>query len=412
MDKDCFNILRHPAEVCRSGDMEKGLSLLSDIVNTLADKERAMTKDIFWTETAVLWLNGTGAIMMDAYPQIEQVNVVNWGDYNTIDGADSVQKLLAYMPENTAKAALKQCLSSAENTFRSILITASSLLAPFGQNPRLAAMVSHSSFTLEDLLKPKTALYLVTDDTTSTADPILGIILRQIQSFLINKAYLRNGGKLQTRMNFILDEFASIPIPDMDKALATHRSRNIRYYLCIQSMALLRQRYANPEALLANCESILYMGSTELSLLSELEAKLGRTRITPDGSEKPLCSQAELMTLEKAWNYKEAIYMNLSENIRFCTMLPSIEAYAIGGRPAAKRCTTPTDVLRYSAADYALDVERRAAHIPFASTGDRKRISGRYPEPEMTYTDEADYLSWSRRRRRPSSFFTDSGNKH
>ena len=83
--------------------------------------------------------------------------------------------------------------------------------------------------------------------------------------------------------------------------VARWESIYIRYYLCIQSLALLKQRYPDPEMILSNCGSMLYLGSTELEMLKELETKLGTTRVTPDGSEKPLCSQAELMTLVKAF---------------------------------------------------------------------------------------------------------------
>lgn len=198
MDKDCFNVLRYAATVYRSGDKDKGLSLLSDIINALAEDQRHRAKDPFWPDTGALWLNGTGAIMMDAYPKIEQVNVLNWSDFNVRGSASIVEDhLLSTMPDYTVKAALKQCLSSAENTFKSILITASSFLMMFNQNPKLASMLSHSTFTLEDIIKPKTVLFLVTDDTTSTADPILGMIISQIQSFLVDKAYHSKNGKLR-----------------------------------------------------------------------------------------------------------------------------------------------------------------------------------------------------------------------
>lgn len=375
MDKDCFNILHCAAAVYRSGDKDRGLSLLSDIINVLAEDQRQHAKDPFWPDAGVLWLNGTGAVMLDSYPKIEQVNILNWSDFNVRSSAAILEEhLLSLMPDNTAKAALKQCCSGAENTFRSILITASSFLTMFNQNPRLASMLSHSTFTLEDLVKPKTALFLVTDDTTSTADPILGMIISQVQSYLIDKAFHSKDGKLETRMNFVLDEFASIPIPNMDKALATHRSRNIRYYLCVQSLALLKERYENPEKLLSNCASTLYLGSTELEFLRELEAKLGKPCITPDGSEKPLCSQAELMTLEKAWNHKEAIYMNLSEGIRYCTMLPSIEAYNIGSHPIPTYGSVPPAIETYTVAEFATDVVNEKIRVPFAPARKKKSV--------------------------------------
>lgn len=375
MDKDCFNVLRYAATVYRSGDKDKGLSLLSDIINALAEDQRHRAKDPFWPDTGALWLNGTGAIMMDAYPKIEQVNVLNWSDFNVRGSASIVEDhLLSTMPDYTVKAALKQCLSSAENTFKSILITASSFLMMFNQNPKLASMLSHSTFTLEDIIKPKTVLFLVTDDTTSTADPILGMIISQIQSFLVDKAYHSKNGKLDVRMNFVLDEFASIPIPNMDKALATHRSRNIRYYLCVQSLALLKERYENPEKLLSNCASTLYLGSTEHELLRELEVKLGTTCITPDGKEKPLCSQAELMTLERSWSRKEAIYMNLAEGIRYCTMLPSIEAYDIGNHTAPSYSAKPPAIETYTVAEFATDVVNERIRAPFAPAQKKKRV--------------------------------------
>ena len=216
MDKDCFNLLRYPATVYRSGDKDKGLSLLSDNINALAEEQRHRSKDPFWADTGALWMNGTGAIMLDAFPKIEQINILNWSDFNVRSSAYVIEEhLLSMIPDNTVKSALKQCLSSAENTFKSILITASSFLTMFNQNPKLAAMLSHSTFTLEALLKPKTALFLVTDDTTSTADPILGMIISQIQTFLVDKAYHNRHGRLDVRMNFVLDVF---PFPTWTKA--------------------------------------------------------------------------------------------------------------------------------------------------------------------------------------------------
>ncbi|MGN0685168.1 MAG: type IV secretory system conjugative DNA transfer family protein [Gemmiger sp.] len=367
MDKDCFNILSYAASVYRSGDKDRGLSLLSDIINVLAEDQRKNSKDRFWPDTGALWLNGTGAIMLDAYPKLEQINILNWSDFNVRTSASILEEqLLSQMPDTTVKSALRQCCSAAENTFRSILITASSFFVIFNQNPKLASMLSSNTFTLADLVKPRTALFLVTDDTTSTADPILGIILNQIQTYLVDKAFHSKNGRIEPRMNFLLDEFASLPLPNMDKALATHRSRNIRYYLCAQSLALLKKRYDDPEILLSNCNSTLFLGSTELELLQQIGAKLGDTDITPDGSTRPLCSPAELMTLEKAWNYKEAIYMDLSRGIRYSTRLPSIEAYNLGSNPPPTYRKAPPAIQAYSVAEFAKDVIKNKIRAPFS----------------------------------------------
>lgn len=367
LDKDCFNILSYAASVYRSGDKDRGLSLLSDIINVLAEDQRKNSKDCFWPDTGALWLNATGAIMLDAYPKLEQINILNWSDFNVRTSASILEEqLLSQMPDNTVKSALRQCCSAAENTFRSIQITASSFFVIFNQNPKLASMLSSNTFTLEDLVNSKTALFLVTDDTISTADLILGII-NQIQTYLVDKAFYSKNGRIEPRVIFLLDEFASFPLPNMDKALDTHRSRNIRYYLCAQSLALLKKRYDDPEILLSNCNSTLFLGSTELEILQQIVTKLGDTDITPDGSTRPLCSPAELMTLEKDWNYKEAIYMDLSRGIRCSTRLPSIEAYDLGNNPPPTYRKSPPAIQTYSVAEFVRDVTKNKIRVPFSS---------------------------------------------
>lgn len=386
MDKDAFNILSYPSYVYRNVDKDKGLSLLSDIVNALAEDQKNHAKDPFWPATGAQWINATGGIMLDAYPKPEYINIMNWSDFNVRSSAELIEdRLLDNMPDNTIKIALKQSCSSAENTFRSILITASSFFSVFNQNPRLTAMLSNSTFSLENLTMPKTALFLITDDTTSTADPIIGIIISQIQSYLIDAAYHSPKGKLNRRMNFVLDEFASIPVPNMDKALATHRSRNMRYYLCIQSLSLLKKRYGDPELLLPNCSSVMYLGSTELEILQQLEKKLGETNLTFDGKTRPLCSQAELMDLKKTWHQKEAIYMNLSENIRYCTILPSIEKYNIITTPPPTYTTKISGVKTYSVSKFVSDVINEKTRPPFST---KKRTKPRRKK-ETGCSDEA-----------------------
>lgn len=83
------------------------------------------------------------------------------------------------------------------------------------------------------------------------------------------------------------------------------------------------------------------------------------------------------MTLEKAWNHKEAIYMNLSDGIRYCTMLPSIETYNVGNHPSPVYSSTPSAIDTYTVAEFATDVMTEKIRAPFASEQRKKAISRR-----------------------------------
>ena len=367
MNADCYNPLDYPAALYKSGRTDKAMLLLNNLVNTLAAPQKATTKDAFWPAEGSAWASATGAIMLDSYPP-EAINLLNWADFNSRQSAELLESVFPYMPDSsTAKKGALQVCSSAENTLRSILVTAASFLSPFLQNDRLVAMMSQSSFRLEDLLKPKTALFLITDDTVSTADDIVSVMISQIQTFLVDAAFHSPSGKLDTRFNFIIDEFQSLSIPDMDKALATHRSRNIRYFLCVQSYAGLKARYPYPETLLANCGNIFFLGSSEQELLDKICALCGKTNISYDGNERDLVTPADLAAMKTSWPYKQVLYLNPMSGIRFCTQLPCIDLYDTGTYPPARRTFTQENIRSYTVSEYVADV--RANRIPVAFTG-------------------------------------------
>ncbi len=372
MNRDGYNILDYPARLYRSGERDEGMALLNDIVSTLASPQMSNPKiDTFWPITASSYGLGTGGIMFESFPRLEQINLSNWDRFNTEEGFETLSHLIRHIPgDDMALLNLSAILSEPDKTLRSTVSTAHSFLAPFVQNNKLARMLSHSTFQLKDLCGEKTALYLITDDTSTTYSTVIGIILSQIRSFLVSTACRRSGGRLPVRFNFVLDETCSIPFPNLEQGLATDRSRGVRYHLCIQSLAGLKLRYPEYEALLANCGNLFFLGSTEAAMLERVSMQLGKTNITPDGREKPLVSTAELMTLKKTWEYKEGIYMNLSESIRFCTELPSMEAYPLGDRKAPVQTMQHPRVFVYKPQDLIDDVISERAPVPFVRQED------------------------------------------
>ena len=326
---DGYNPLHYPAKLWKSGNVDKAASITNDFNSAIAQKQDSNTNiDSFWPVTAKSFNAGVLPLMYDSYNKIDDINILSLADYYTDRTADSLKEFANESKiNNTAMTNLKTVLSEPEKTRMSTLATCSSFIQPFIQNDKLANMLSHSTFELEDIANERTALYIITDDTTTVCNPIVGVLLSQLQTVLVDKAFHTEKGKLDNRVNFILDEFCSLPIPGICEALATQRSRNIKYYLCIQSIDALSDRYPHYESLLANCATSLFLGSTEMKLLEMISTRCGETEKTYSGRKEPLISVPELMTLRKSWDSKEALYLNLAESVRYCTNLPAIEQY-------------------------------------------------------------------------------------
>lgn len=375
-----YNPLSYPAKLYKEGNVDKASAVSSDFVAALAQKQLENSKcDPFWPETAKAYNNGVLPLMFSSYPSTDEINFISLSDYYTSVTADRLEQFLNHMhTANAATQNLRTVLSEPERTRMSTLSTCSSFIQAFIQNDKLARMLSRSTFDLEELADEKTALYIITDDTSPTCDPIVGVLISQIQSILIDKAYHSENCKLKTRMNFVLDEFCSFPIPKMESALATHRSRNIRYYLCIQSIDLLGKLYPNYKNMLTNCGSAIFLGSTEPELLEMISNRCGKTDITLSGREEPLISVPELMTLKQDWYSKEAIYMNLASGIRYCATLPAIERYdAFSGCGEAKFPDAKHPKVRYYPfVDLVRDISDGKMRMPFSNTAkaDKKPV--------------------------------------
>ncbi|MCM1365020.1 MAG: type IV secretory system conjugative DNA transfer family protein [Faecalibacterium sp.] len=326
---DGYNPLHYPAKIWRSGDKDKASIVASDFLSTISQRQTSVkTVDPFWADTATAYCNGVLAVMFDCYKNIDDINVISLADYFTESTSNYMKEILPNMiQESSVVTNLKTVLSEPDKTRMCSLTTAASYIQPFIQNDKLARMLMRSTFELEDIIEEKTAMFLITDDSTTVCNAIVGVLISQLQTVLLDKAYHCPGGRLPNRVNFLLDEFCSFPIPNICEALATHRSRNIRYYLCIQTIDALEERYPHYESLISNCATTLFLSSTEMRMLDMISKRCGTTKRTESGNDELLISPAELMTLKKSWDSKEALYLNLSEAVRYCATLPAIEQY-------------------------------------------------------------------------------------
>ena len=169
---------------------------------------------------------------------------------------------------------------AAGKTMKSILISCGARLAPFDiQEIRDATM--YDELELDKLGDRKTALFLIMSDTDSTFNFLISMIYTQLFNLLCDKADDQYGGKLPVHVRCLIDECANIgQIPQLEKLVATIRSREISACLVLQTRSQLKAIYKdNADTIVGNMDSQIFLGGSEPTTLKELSEALGKETI-------------------------------------------------------------------------------------------------------------------------------------
>ena len=169
---------------------------------------------------------------------------------------------------------------AAGKTAKSILVSCGARLAPF-DIAELREVTSRDELALGTLGDRKTALFLIMSDTDSTFNFLISMVYTQLFNLLCEKADDVYGGRLPVHVRCLIDECANIgQIPNLEKLMATIRSREISACLVLQAQSQLKALYKdNADTIIGNCDSRLFLGGSEPSTLKELSQSLGRETI-------------------------------------------------------------------------------------------------------------------------------------
>ena len=165
-------------------------------------------------------------------------------------------------------------------TMKSILISAGARLAPFDiQEVREITM--YDELELDTLGDRKTALFLMMSDTDSSFNFLISMIYTQLFNLLCEKADDVYGGRLPVHVRCLIDEAANIgQIPNLEKLVATIRSREISACLVLQARSQLKAIYKdNADTIIGNMDSQVFLGGSEPTTLKELSEALGKETI-------------------------------------------------------------------------------------------------------------------------------------
>ena len=197
---------------------------------------------------------------------------------NNVDLA--FKELASREPNHFAVRQYKKYKLAAGKTAKSINISCGARLAPFDIQ-ELREITMYDELELDTLGDRKTALFLIMSDTDSTFNFLISMIYSQLFNLLCEKADDVYGGRLPVHVRCLIDECANIgQIPNLEKLMATIRSREISACLVLQAQSQLKALYKdNADTIIANCDSSIFLGGKEPGTLKELNQALGKETI-------------------------------------------------------------------------------------------------------------------------------------
>ena len=169
---------------------------------------------------------------------------------------------------------------AAGKTAKSILVSCGARLAPFDIK-ELREITMYDELELDALGDQKTALFLIMSDTDATFNFLISMIYTQLFNLLCEKADDVYGGRLPVHVRCLIDEAANIgQIPNLEKLMATIRSREISAVIVLQAKSQLKAIYKdNADTIIGNCDSQIFLGGSEQTTLKDLNATLGKETI-------------------------------------------------------------------------------------------------------------------------------------
>lgn len=324
-----WNPLALPYDFYHNGERGKAVEMVSELSGMIIGDD---LKDPFWTNSAADVLTGFMLILLEKATR-EECNIKSlitlWSQY--LDSRKTVLGVIrALFGESLVKRKLGTLDTSSEKTVGSIEAVVATGINRLVANEEFVEFLSQDGLEFHSVISRKTAIYLIIPDENGFTHFVASLFLKQLYEVLIKAAQKQPKCRLAIRMNYIVDEFANIPkINHMDSMITASRSRNIRFYLIVQSKMQMKDKYGDIAFIICdNCSNWIYLYSKDYDLLNEI-SKLCGDVIYDNNVTMPLISEFELQHLSKEKG--EALVLS-GRNCPCIVNLADIDEY-----PAQKR---------------------------------------------------------------------------
>ena len=275
-----YNLLQPVIDAIKNGDTDRAEMMAWDLTNNLVGKP----------EGEKIWTNGECSIIAAAIlcvvcdnvnrPEFQNMTNVYWFISEMCKTIGSKMPLLEYVkklpPAHPARALLSISDVAPSRTRGSFYTSALTTLRLF-TSKSIYAITHSSDFQLADVGGRKQALFIILPDERTTFYPVASLVISQ-QYEMLAEAADRRGGRLERRVNFILDEYGNFtPISDMTNKLTVAAGRGMRYSLYVQGFDQLEEKYSKNIAntIKGNCQTWVYLQADDPETLKEISEKLG-----------------------------------------------------------------------------------------------------------------------------------------
>ena len=319
-DYDVFNInFRDPSKGSRwnpldlaykhytSGNIDRSDECIREFAKSMYSILSKKTTDSFWSSSAEDYFTGLAQIVRDlADPgmlTIENVRYLNSVGFNRLKDGYILKTLYNTLDRNSeASLNIAGTVEAPNDTRESIRSVFSQPISLYGGSA-LRDMMCQSDFNIDNFGEKKSVLFIISPDEKTQFNPIIAALIKQSYSRLVEIAATKYGNlKLPKRVNFIIDEFSSLPaIDDFDSMISASRSRNIRFHLVIQGMSQLQDKYseATTKNILNNCRLWYIFPSNDLNFHQYISQLAGDTTDYNSGMTKKLIGSSMIQNLDK-----------------------------------------------------------------------------------------------------------------
>jgi len=298
---NAWNPLKIPYEFYRTGHIDKAIEMVVDMSRCIAKDDHA--HDPYWGNSASDLLTG---LILVLYKCAEEREIhfkslrtlrAQAFKYDKNEGVYIKNNFLRYLDKSSFMYSLLAGTAEVCDETRSCIVSVfDQAVRPFFCQDNLIDMLSVNELDISEMGTRKTAVFLIIPDENTLYNTLISVFVKQCYAELLREAEKHPRNRLPKRVNFLLDEFSSLPtISDFPAMITASRSRNIRFNLIIQSLNQLIQRYDyHAETIKGNCDNLVFLHSREFALLNDI-VNLSGMRCY----DIPLVSVSMLQTLNK-----------------------------------------------------------------------------------------------------------------